>query len=76
MLETAIDYNMDIKMPVKDGFMESRDINYIQNNLNNLVKYNIKEASLNKKINYNTSEIVALISFTNKTNNKFARISI
>lgn len=53
-------------MPVKDGFVASREIINIQNNLNNLMK----EEEIDEDINptyFHNSEIVALTSFTDKT---------
>ncbi len=57
---------MDIGMPVKDGFVASREIINIQNNLNNFMreeKENEDEIE-NESINYHNSEIIALTSFT------------
>lgn len=57
---------MDIGMPVKDGFVASREIINIQNNLNNFMreKKENEDEIENESINYHNSEIIALTSFT------------
>ncbi len=56
-------------MPVKDGFVASREIINIQNNLNNLMREERDNEGMiiNDSIDYHSSEIIALTSFTDKT---------
>ena len=56
-------------MPVKDGFVASREIINIQNNLNNLMREERDNEGMiiNDSIDYHCSEIIALTSFTDKT---------
>ena len=59
---------MDIGMPVKDGFVASRDIINMQNNLNNLMREERDiDGRVENSINFHNSEIIALTSFTDKT---------
>ena len=53
-------------MPVKDGFVASREIINIQNNLNNFMREDNENGIENETIFHN-SEIIALTSFTDKT---------
>ena len=57
---------MDIGMPVKDGFVASREIINIQNNLNNLMREEKENEDeiVDESMNYHNSEIIALTSFT------------
>ncbi len=54
---------MDIGMPVKDGFIASREIINFQNNLNNLMRgeKENEDVIVNNSINDNTNEIITLI---------------
>ena len=55
-------------MPVKDGFVASRDIINMQNNLNNLMREERDiDGRVGNSINFHNSEIIALTSFTDKT---------
>jgi CheY-like chemotaxis protein len=59
---------MDIGMPVKDGFVASRDIINMQNNLNNLMREERDiDGRVENSIDFHNSEIIALTSFTDKT---------
>jgi hypothetical protein len=57
---------MDIGMPIKDGFVASKEILNIQNNLNNLMREEKDNEKIIEKetINFHNSEIIALTSFT------------
>jgi len=59
---------MDIGMPIKDGFVASKEILNIQNNLNKLMREenDNQDIIIKETINFHNSEIIALTSFTDQ----------